>query len=70
VTPIRLFSIREVLEVQVVPSEEVKISPHKSICYARMRILLGGCLTVKNWWGVTHRRRKKKEGEDDEYMSH
>jgi len=31
VTPIRLFSIREVLEVQVVPSEEVKISPHKFI---------------------------------------
>ena len=25
----------------MVPSEEVKISPHKFICYARMRILLG-----------------------------
>jgi len=31
VTPLRLFAIREVLEITVVPSDEVKISPHKFI---------------------------------------
>jgi len=31
VTPIRLFAIREVLEITVVPPDEVKISPHKFI---------------------------------------
>ena len=30
-TLIRLFAIREVLEITVVPSDEVKISPHKFI---------------------------------------
>ena len=38
----RLFANGEVLEIQVVPSDEVKISPHKSIYYARMGIILGG----------------------------
>jgi len=27
----RLFAIREILEITVVPSDEVKISPHKFI---------------------------------------
>jgi len=31
VTPIRLFTIREVLEIKLVPPDEVKISPHKFI---------------------------------------
>jgi len=38
----RLFAIREILEITVVPSDEVKISPHKTIYYARMRILMEG----------------------------
>ena len=50
-TPIRLFAIREVIEIKVVPPDEVSIHPHKSIYYARMGILLGGCLTVKNYGG-------------------
>jgi len=39
-TLIRLFTIREVLGIELVPSDEVKIPPHKSICYARMGILM------------------------------
>jgi len=31
VTPLRLFAIREILKITVVPSDEVKISPHKFI---------------------------------------
>jgi len=41
----RLFAIREVLGIELVPSDEVSIHPHKSIYYARMGILLEGCLT-------------------------
>jgi len=48
VTPIRLFAIGKILGIKLVPSDEVSIHPHKSICYARIRILIGGCLTVKN----------------------
>jgi hypothetical protein len=40
----RLFANGEVLEITVVPPDEVKISPHKFI----MQELLGGCMTVKN----------------------
>ena len=47
-TLIRLFAIGEVLEIQVVPSDEVKISPLKSIYYERSGIIFGDCLTVKN----------------------
>jgi len=50
VTPLRLFAIGKILGIELVPSDEVTIHPHKSIYYARMGILLGGCLTVKNWW--------------------
>ena len=35
--------------------------------------LLGGCLTVKNYWGLLtgdDGKTKKKKGENDEYMSH
>ena len=49
-TLIRLFTIREVLGIELVPSDELSIHPHISIYYARTGILLGGCLTVKNWW--------------------
>jgi len=31
VTPIRLFAIGKILGIKLVPSEEVKISPHKFI---------------------------------------
>jgi len=48
VTPLRLFAIGKILGIELVPSDEVTIHPHKSICYARMGILLGGSLTVKN----------------------
>ena len=47
-TIIKLFAIGEVLEIQVVPPDEVRIPPLKSIYYARLGILLGVCLTVKN----------------------
>jgi hypothetical protein len=47
-TPLRLFAIGKILGIELVPSDEVTIHPHKSIYYARMGILLGGCLTVKN----------------------
>ena len=38
----KLFAIGEVLEIQVVPSDEVRLSPLKSICFTRLGILLGG----------------------------
>ena len=38
-TPLRLFAIGKILGIELVPSDEVKIPPHKSICYARMGIL-------------------------------
>jgi hypothetical protein len=48
VTPLRLFAIGKILGIELVPSDEVTIHPHKSIYYARMGILLGSSLTVKN----------------------
>jgi hypothetical protein len=42
VTPIRLFAIGKILGIELVPSDEVKIPTHKSICYARMGILMEG----------------------------
>ena len=44
----RVFAIGEVLEITVVPYDELKIPIHNSIYYARMRILLGVGLIVKN----------------------
>ena len=41
-TLIRLFAIGKILGIELVPSDEVKIPPHKSICYARMGIILDG----------------------------
>jgi len=35
-TLIRLFAIGKILGIELVPSDEVKIPPHKSICYARI----------------------------------
>jgi len=50
-TLIRLFVIGKILGIKLVPSDEVSIHPHKSIYYARMRILLGGCLTCEELSG-------------------
>jgi len=47
-TLIRLFAIGKILGIELVPSDEVSIHPLMSIYYARMRILLGDYLTVKN----------------------
>ena len=52
-TLIRLFAIGKILGIELVPSDEVKIPPHKSICYARMRILLGGLSDCEELVGVT-----------------
>ena len=41
-TLIRLFAIGKILGIELVPSDEVSIHPHNSICYARMRILMDG----------------------------
>jgi hypothetical protein len=41
-TLIRLFAIGKILGIELVPSDEVKIPPHISIYYARMRILMEG----------------------------
>ena len=55
-TLLRLFAIGKILGIELVPSDEVTIHPHKSIYYARMGILLGGVSDCEELVGVTHRR--------------
>ena len=45
---------------------KTQVIPEYVVFYKNVEILLGDCVTCEELVGVTHRRRKKKEGKENE----